>query len=346
MRRGRGKEPLQSFILCQAFKKPYFRLCCMLTLAFLLGMALAETGRAADHGDVAVIGERAYGTLEEAVKAAESGDVIEIRKSLKLDKTLVLDRKKNLILDFSGKTLTYSGSKTAISVKAGRVSIRGGKILCRQKENGAISVDVKKNACAALYHGSFEGTVRNFGLLEISGGSYESGAAFVSVNNLGKCLIDGGTFRNEISNYGNLTIAGGKFAPRVSSSLTNGGTCVIRDGIFTAQVYQAEGKMTIRGGSFSYKDEEVQIDVYRGTLLITDGRFRAYGVAPNLHVGKKAKVRISGGFFRTDRSTRAGNILDEGKLTVTGGTFDRDIDVVSAEQPKIGSGVKVKISYG
>ncbi|MDY3950049.1 MAG: InlB B-repeat-containing protein [Eggerthella lenta] len=73
-------------------------------------------------GDVAVVGEKSYATLKEAVADAQDGQTVKLLNDASLDETLVVEHA--LTLDGDGKTITATGLDPAIRVNTGeKVSV-------------------------------------------------------------------------------------------------------------------------------------------------------------------------------------------------------------------------------
>lgn len=182
-----------------------------LVFVMTIGMALGlmTVGAFAANGDEAEVAGSSYGTLKEAVQAAQDGAVITLLKDvylpgLKLDKSLTFDLNGNT-LSVAGNQLTWMGSKN-VTIQNG--SLSGSGTIVQQMsgnlnledlflENGGLTFDLR-GGTTTLSNCSF----RNNGnsILMISGG------ANVAVTN-GSALTSSSTSNGAIlMTSGRLTV--------------------------------------------------------------------------------------------------------------------------------------------
>lgn len=241
---------------------------------------------------VATIGNtNGYLTLEAAVAAAQSGDIVKLVKDT--SENIIIPNGKTIVIDLNGKKLTNADSHTIVN--NGNLTIQGSG-----------TVDNVTHQKAALV---------NYGTAVLNGGTYTRSLENPENN---KDNSGGNSYYTILNDKGgNMTINAGVEVTNVghfSSMIRNGGDANS----------SAMSKLTIHGGVFSGGINTVKNDEL-GELTITDGSFSnaSQCVIMNWH-----KANISGGTFETNegaetvlftakyRDTRA-----IGKLTLTGGTY-------------------------
>lgn len=169
----------------------------------------------------ASVGTEVYGTLQEAVGAAETGATVKVLKNIDLASTVEVSG-KTITLDVNGKTITNSadlwdestGDWSLISVrKNGKLTITGNGAL-KAKENDCYTVDVQDGSTLTIENGTFVGNVHAVYVLEgtayIKGGTYSVLQKYPGVgkedefvlnlydanrmNGTAKMIVTGGTF--------------------------------------------------------------------------------------------------------------------------------------------------------
>jgi len=236
-------------------------------------------------------------TLQEKIDAAQSGDTIQLTADVALGTTGVTILDKNIILDLSGKSISYNGIANAITFSG-----TGNLIIKDSAAGGKIS---SPNGCAVYKNSS--------GDLKIESGEITGNTGIASYY-FGTVLITGGTvdttnvaiFAAELSN-GNVTITGGTVSSAINNTiefnsggkLTIGGTAVI----------EALQKNAI------YKQPETENAGI--SLEITGGTILTHGTNMGILVNS-SKCSFSGG--------SAGIIVVNyaiSSLKISGGTFIR-----------------------
>lgn len=241
---------------------------------------------------VATIGNtNGYLTLEAAVAAAQSGDIVKLVKDT--SENIIIHNGKTIVIDLNGKKLTNADSHTIVN--NGNLTIQGSG-----------TVDNVTHQKAALV---------NYGTAVLNGGTYTRSLENPENN---KDNSGGNSYYTILNDKGgNMTINAGVEVTNVghfSSMICNGGDANS----------SAMSKLTIHGGVFSGGINTVKNDEL-GELTITDGSFSnaSQCVIMNWH-----KANISGGTFETNEGAETVLFTAKyhdtraiGKLTLTGGTY-------------------------
>ena len=245
-----------------------------------------------DPAVVATIGNtNGYLTLEAAVAAAQSGDIVKLVKDT--SENIIIHNGKTIVIDLNGKKLTNADSHTIVN--NGNLTIQGSG-----------TVDNVTHQKAALV---------NYGTAVLNGGTYTRSLENPENN---KDNSGGNSYYTILNDKGgNMTINAGVEVTNVghfSSMICNGGDANS----------SAMSKLTIHGGVFSGGINTVKNDEL-GELTITDGSFSnaSQCVIMNWH-----KANISGGTFETNEGAETVLFTAKyhdtraiGKLTLTGGTY-------------------------
>ena len=199
---------------------------------------------------VAKVGDTNYGTLADAVEAAEDGQTVTLLTDAELTERLTV--KKKIVLDLSGKTitagftddfgaiyigtsgdLTVTGNGTVLSMQDiifanyGKITIENGTFKSEGETYNAALYNMYHSGdvygTATIKGGNFETDVWNSGMLTVENGTLEG------IDNSGKTVITGGTVNGEILNgdgsdapdlaeKGTIAISGGTFANAVDQT--------------------------------------------------------------------------------------------------------------------------------
>ncbi len=300
----------------------------------------------------AKIGSKKYTSLDEAMKAVKNGQTIKLMTDVSYKKNdLTVDRSKvKFTLNLNGHTLKFSSGHGLI-VKNGSMTVTGKKGTLRFGTSGST---VKSGGTLTLKSGTYRGTIENKGTMKITGGTFSK--TFLSN---GKTMtISGGTFNSiALNNSGTAKISGGTFS---KPGIINGKTMTISGGTFKNYQngkYQGmisnwgEGsksvKLTVSGGTFKMSQQgtifvnyyggilnlkkatatctntkgEVLLDYGYGKTTISGGKYTSKGDLMTVVSGSSAKIK--GGTFKLTggSSTIIMKTCDNGKITVSGGTF-------------------------
>ena len=174
-----------------------------------------------------------YGTLEDAINAAQDNDTITLLDNIELTGSVTISGKK-LTLDLGGYTITDMNTKVLTSDDAvwGMIELRNG-------------------ADVTVGNGTMKCNYTN-----VTGG-WTGMAYCIDVESASKLTVNGGSFINGnggIQTQGEVTVNGGTFVSH------NGGTCIMA-------TYLAE--VTVNGGTF--KDSVEASDVYTGSGAVWAG---------------------------------------------------------------------------
>lgn len=269
-----------------------------LLLSLCMVLSLFPAAVFAEGGDAAETGGTKYPTLQGAIAAAGSGKTVTLLKDVKEDVAVSGD--KSIILDLNGNTLTnVSGHTVTVSF--------GGSLTITDRQGGG-GVDNVTHAKSAVF---------NNGTVVLSGGNYTRSAENSTTNSYYTIL-----------NHGSMTIEKGAsvtqkghFSSMIASGYYNYFSGNSSSGYVKGENWQYP-ELTITGGTFTGGLNTVKNDD-GGILDISGGTFSNTAQSAVMNWNK---TTISGGNF----STKAENVIangylpggvDEGKLTITGGSF-------------------------
>ena len=270
------------------------------------GCELDENGSVVPSNDsVASIGNKGYHTLKAAITEAEEGDTVTLLKNVTEDVTIPVNT--TITLDLNGKTLKNSLEDT--------ITVEYGAFLTIQGDG---TVDNKSHGRAAIY---------NNGTVVLNGGQYtRSAETGQDAENSGK-----NSYYN-ILNHGSMTINNG-----VTVSQSGGFSSMIANGYYNYTdnknprnghvegTNHANPELVITGGTFSGGLNTVKNDD-GAKLTIVDGIFENTKQAAVMNWNE---ATIRGGSFSVQGSagsvlvngSNGANTVDQGVLTIEGGTF-------------------------
>lgn len=267
---------------------------------------------------VANVGGKNYTDLAAAVGAASDGQTVKLVASF--EEAVTIPAGKNIELDLNGNTLTN---------EAGYHTITNNGTLTISDSAGGGVVDNISHACSAVCN-NVGGTV------VFSGGTFKrSREAGINTEN------NGGNSCYVLQNFGKMEVNRG-----VTVSMTSGYSSLFENGWYdgTKNATKAEAVLTINGGTFLGGLNTIKNDDW-GVLTINGGEFTNMQQHAVLNWNK---MEINGGTFElTDDSGAvvyvgfANDSMDQGKLTITGGTFDGGRCAVYAN-----TGTDIEISDG
>lgn len=323
------------------------------------GKLVIDSTAVFDSSIVAVVDNKGYKTLADAVAAAQGGATVKLLKDVTED--VVIPADKTITLDLNGKTLTNSagdtitvalGAKLTIEGKGtvdnvtharaavfnnGEVVLNGGTFV-RSKENGINAENSGGNSWYTLLnHGTM--TI-NDGTTVLQNGHFssmvETGYARVSASNDQRRGYVVGTNAEHPS----MTINGGMFTGGLNTVKNDdNGTIEIKGGTFTnytQAAFQNHHIATITGGTFdgvnvyailncgTTCDQDTDNDKHQ--LTITGGNFNG-----KIYKGGDSKdgkthydigsISISGGYFTTDPSDYVASGYVAGTSDVSGYSY-------------------------
>ncbi len=274
-----------------------------------------------DSSIVAVVDNKGYKTLADAVAAAQGGATVKLLKDVTED--VVIPAGKTITLDLNGKKLTNVQSDTITVTKGAKLTIAG---------KG--TVDNVTNGKAAVY---------NNGTTTLNGGKYTRSAEADNTTS-----SSGGNSYYNILNHGAMTINEGVevySSGHFSSLVANGyyDYSATQKGDRTAyieSVGQAAPALTINNGTFSGGINTIKNDD-NATLTINNGEFSnvTQAVVQNNNI-----ATINGGTFDADgyhalENWKYNGNYNAGNLTVTNGKFAGSIAKNEAASLKISGGL-------
>lgn len=279
-----------------------------------------------DSSIVAVVDNKGYKTLADAVAAAQGGATVKLLKDVTED--VVIPAGKTITLDLNGKkltnktghtitveqgaTLTVTGKGTVDNVTHQKAAVwnngicyLNGGTYDRSKENGKNANDSGSNSFyAVLNHGTME---INEGATVYQSGHYssllENGYQSATSGNQGTGYVEGTNAENPT-----LTINGGLFTGGLNTIKNDdNGIITIKDGTFTNYTQAAfmnHHVATIEGGVFEAENVAAVLNCGANCVLdathdkhettITNGYFKG---ALEKNFGK---LEVSGGYFTVD----------------------------------------------
>lgn len=281
------------------------------------------TGKYTIEKKTAKIGETLYETLQEAINAAGSNDVV----TLLCDTTesVEIGADKDITLDLNGKKLTNVEKQHTIT-NNGKLTVTDSSA----SKSGA--VDNVSHGKAALFNA--EGSTA-----ELNGGKFlrseetgtdpktNGGNSYYTIQNLGNMVINSGV---TVENSG-----------KYSSMITNGYYDISKIKDPKAAILTINGG-NFRGGLWAVKNDDMAV------MKINDGYFESHGLGSFLN---NNVVEINGGTFVTDddklvlrnvyynntynlgtAKIRNGNFTgkfenanSQGNISISGGTFSTDV---------------------
>ena len=221
---------------------------------------IAVNGMLTVKAAVARIGNVNYATIQEAVDAAQAGEVITILKNVTLEKTVHITAGKKVTIDLNGKTIDFN---PAVWVYG---AANSGTALLTVDFGGDLTIDDTSAEKTGTIDGSANvNDVYGAVMMTAKGDNPENGTAKLTVN--------GGTL---IGGY--AAIAGNKDRDN-TEIVINGGIVKAYNSTIYATVgieHPMNGKLTINGGTIMGMDG---ISFRSGTLIINGGTI--IGTAPS-----------------------------------------------------------------
>lgn len=239
-----------------------------------------------------VINSANYGSLQEAIQAAEKGDTVVLQESLTtttsltISDSITLNLGENTISNTNGNGIMLSGDDTDITIQAttGGVNLPNQRCIRVNAQNSDITVD------GGSY--SVEGTTNAYFMEDgIDGGSNsvtiqnvtytgERGVQFSNSNN-NNILIKDSTFtttgyaalfiggNNNVCTLENVTISGNRIMAADSSHTGDDGYSIIyiKSGTYNCQLAASTGcTISITGGTFSSNPTRYLAEGYTATF--------------------------------------------------------------------------------
>lgn len=146
---------------------------------------------------VAEVNGQQYATLEEAIAAAQTGDVVELLDDTTL-KTIITIKDKSITLDMNGKTITYGA--TTEDAGAFIFSENSNVVICG---NGMVTFDDSYLADDSASTGRMFETERN-AILTIEDGTFLGGLTCILADHDSQVYIKGGSFSAYMGSDGRM----------------------------------------------------------------------------------------------------------------------------------------------
>lgn len=315
----------------------------MIALCLVVGL-FAVTAFAAE-GDVAMIGDQGYATLQDAINDAYAGETIVLLKDIAMtDDTIIINEDDEVVLDLNGKTVSgvfFMEGATALIKNNGKLTITDSS----DDASGKITVlanmpDTDWNPEGFPTYAN--NTVNNYGTLIVENGIIENtteGGACYAIDNYtnGSVIIRGGKvyhptkvairqFANSTTQKNDVTITGGEVIggtravwmhlPGSSSTSAKLATLTVTGGVLTSEDTQYNLAVYV----YSYGDsaENVRLD-FSGDAVI-NGNVAINGTATATMT--EQSVSVTGGSFYGEYGVFS--YADEdanNSISITGGVF-------------------------
>ncbi|MDO4854894.1 MAG: Ig-like domain-containing protein [Coriobacteriia bacterium] len=196
-------------------------------------------------GNVASVNGETYATLQEAINAATSGQMVKLIRSTQ-ENVALDDSSKDITVDLDGNVLiNEDNSASTFTVKAGHVTLQNGlvKYLAQEDEGtGLVAIDVDGSSSSSnkpsatidvdVWSSGYSAVYAQNGSLQINGGTHTLSCSAkiddssVLTMDFGDVVINGGTFStsggsSSIGTYhsGTVTIYGGSFTSDLKQEL-------------------------------------------------------------------------------------------------------------------------------
>ena len=269
--------------------------------------------------------EVGYATLEEAIAAADEGEVVTLLNDVTLTETLVIPADKTIVLDLGGKTITGAPTEAkayAVITNKGNLTIQGnGAIVCDHTLAGSTSYAVN--------------TITNSGTLTINGGVIENKST--ASNQIGYAIDNNSTTGNAVLviNGGEVKVSGSNYYDGIRlfcNSETNENSVTVNDGKVSSIWLQnpsdgtdrntknVKGSVTVSGGEIGYLYLEPSASF---TAYITGGIVTGGVSYFETSDGRNLVGFITGGKFSATAKANTPAVLLGEKLTFSA-TTDAD----------------------
>lgn len=252
---------------------------------------------------VAKVGENHYYSLQEAIDAANDGDIITLVADIKIVQNVTIN--KNVVVDLNGHTVNG-----AILPSNGDITVKNGWI--KNTDNGQSAIEI------------------NSGKLNLTNVNIESARHAIRIDGDVQAVIDGGTYKVvpvdgktvhaiNVSGNANVVIKNGEFiGPKgtvadsgAAVNVQEGSTVTIEGGTFTGgknNTLATKGTLAIYGGIYDQDPSAYVVDGYK----TSDKANNFYVVYP--------EFKVSAIVNDPDKTVKAGEEF-EVYITVTGGDY-------------------------
>lgn len=291
---------------------------------------------------VAMIGTTYYDSLDDAILAANSSDVVSLISDINTKAQIEIPAGKEITLDLKGKKIAYSGSEI---LKSGVLLVHNGAGLTVKGQEEGSEITGGNNAYAAIALTNAGDNDQNPAKLTVESGSF-SGDYYAIVGNGGRhnteINIKGGVFTGTHENDnlaiyhpqdGKLTISGGEFTGNNTAIEIRAGEVNISGGKFKAtasptSVEANDNGTTTYGAAIGIAQHNTQKGI---NVTITNGVFEGYtGLTiynPQNNMTDNVKVDFQGG---TINGSNYAIVAEHGTLNISGGTINAVGDAIRA----------------
>ena len=306
---------------------------------------------------VAQIGETKYGSLSDALDAAQNGDTIKLLSDVTISDTYTISNTNPITIDFNGFNIDVTrvsvnkdsiviaeGADVTFMTSTGEGGIKGYKN-CLTNEGGTITLNGGTYTTTVIGRGST--LFNSSGVLNVNSGVKVDAYKFAIYNDLGAtCNLNGGAIVSHAHNGLVPDPATGSGLVGYAYAVVNSGTMNIYDGVSIQGIQgglsaSGEGVTNVYGGSIETREDDegsAERSFYacyaanNANLTVLGGSFTA-AKRSALYVGNEdtglggAVVQIKGGTFRSNGGASAAAIQTniQGTLGICGGTFSSDV---------------------
>lgn len=255
---------------------------------------------------VAQIGNKKYTSLQDAIDAAQAGDVIVVLEDIELDTTIVVAAGKELTIDLNGKTISYTSTVQGEAMITNKGNLTINDSAETETKTGVINYNYVGAADSTYGKGNY--TISNAGTLTVNGGEI----TIANLSGHAKYPID----NNSTTGDAILVINGGH--------LYNYNTSAIRM-FCNSTTYK--NSVTINGGliegySAIWVQNPSRTSTVNGQLTIADGEIRTTAKAYVNGTAALKDVASSVHF-----TTEGGAWSDNSFITISGGVFNENVNL-------------------
>ena len=289
-----------------------------------------------DSSIVAVVDNKGYKTLADAVAAAQSGATVKLLANINGQTVIPAD--KNIVLDLNGKTMTHTGTtlynsgtlvvKDSSADKSGKIVSTGNvgigvnhnstttiEYANIQAQEGAVITGYATGATITIEDGVF--TALDNAVVAGNGNKTDKNTEGTPERvNANKITINGGTFNGMIKTSG--YVACGIYAPWKDNIVVNGGTFNITGG----------AGIVARGG----------------IVVVNNGEFNTIGNATGKVGDSRVVVPCSALVF--DSAAKYPSLTNDSKIQINDGKFKSDVDTIKVVKDDADTNSRVVVGSG
>ena len=289
-----------------------------------------------DSSIVAVVDNKGYKTLADAVAAAQGGATVKLLANINGQTVIPAD--KNIVLDLNGKTMTHTGTtlynsgtlvvKDSSADKSGKIVSTGNvgigvnhnstttiEYANIQAQEGAVITGYATGATITIEDGVF--TALDNAVVAGNGNKTDKNTEGTPERvNANKITINGGTFNGMIKTSG--YVACGIYAPWKDNIVVNGGTFNITGG----------AGIVARGG----------------IVVVNNGEFNTTGNATGKVGDSRVVVPCSALVF--DSAAKYPSLTNDSKIQINDGKFKSDVDTIKVVKDDADTNSRVVVGSG